>query len=139
VTATLEFATAPRTWGTKEPWHDIVVPIRYRKRSTGGYYVHRADNDHSLGWVFKNRDGTWTGYVANTAFHPAGADIMVTSKKHPSFPGEDWFKGYEVGTRSESRADAALNIVWALDRHRAEAIEDLIEAARAAWLAEKEG
>lgn len=128
---------APRTWGTTEPWHEVTVQVRYERGEAGldRYYVRRADNGQSLGWVCKDRrSGTWTGYVCNSAYYAADADIMTTSERHPAFPGTQWFQGHVVLTEARTRQEATNEIVWVLARTQAEALDDIVQGVRQASL-----
>ena len=132
---TASASVAPRTWGVGEPWTEIEVPIRFRKRESGlGWYVERADTGHKIGMVSKlSSDRDWIAYTVLSAYYPADADILTATSSHPSFRAE-WYEGYEVA-RSRTRREAVDAIVGELVTSRAEAVEDLVEAAREPWRA----
>lgn len=133
ITATL----APRTWGVGEPWVEIEVEVKYVKRTDGihGYTVVRADTGHKLGQVTYHKGEGWSSMSSNDAYYPADADILERLDKHPSFRGDSAFQFMTITTGNRSRALAAGDIIWKLLDTRAEAVEDLVAAARAPFLA----
>lgn len=129
---------APRTWGAGEPWVDLHVPVTLPARDHKlGYYVRRADTGQDLGMVSKTSEG-WRAYVLNSAYYPADADIMVRTTHHRDHRGETWASGELVET-SATREDAVHRIVSVLVERRAVSVEDLVDKARAPFLATRTG
>lgn len=127
-------ALSPRTWGVNEPWWDIVVDVTFRKRDHGlGYYVVRTDTNQVLGMVSKADDG-WRAYTLNGAYYSADEDTVLVPK-HDSHRAESTVHGEHVGTE-DTRANAVHDIIHRLLDRWAMSLEDLVDAARADWLAE---
>ena len=132
---TAQATLAPRTWGAGEPWVEIDVPIRFTKRENQlGWYVSRADNGHKLGMISKKRSsGEWIGYVLNEAYFPVDTDLLGRLNSHPLHRASS-FEGETVSI-TDTRSEAANAILWTLvDRH-ADSVEDLVQEARAPFLA----
>lgn len=138
-TLTVRTATArlyPRTWGIDEPTLDIEVPVVLPAREHKlGYYVRRADTGQDLGMVSKTTGG-WRAYLLNGAYYPAAeaADILVRSTHHQSHAAETWAHG-ELVDVCDTRAEAVDCILGYLVQRRAAGLEDLVETARAPFLA----
>lgn len=111
-----------------------IVDVRYRLRTPGGradgWYVVRADNGRTLGWVTQDdaprllRAERWGGRISDEAFR--GAGVEDTGHVLDRVPGELTLRvvgnRHDTVTRKETRDEAALDIVaWLVD-HRAPAV-----------------
>jgi hypothetical protein len=128
-----EIHLAPRTWGAHEPYLDIPVDIKLQKDDLDRYKVILRSTGQTLGYVWRSfssdsKGAYWKAGIANSAYYPAGTDILTTCTKHDSHRGGDWHQ-LEVHPVS-SRYEGVQEILYELGRRAAESVEFLVEKAR---------
>ena len=128
-----EIYLSPRTWGAGEKYLEIPVDIKLgAKDEVDRYPVFLRSTGQQLGYVWQahtpdSHGAYWKAGITNSAYYPADADVMTSTRRHDSHHG-DWHE-LEIHPVS-SRYDAVQEILYTLAQRAAASVEPLVEKAR---------
>lgn len=115
----------PHKWGG---YQEIEVPVRWQRRSFGGWQLIHAKTGRVLGWIVRNSEDRrlWDVRVCSTAFRGGSAtdngDVLdrVPSYLYGGDPHNS-LVSFTIATY-RNRADAAYQIVYRLVKYAAPAV-----------------